>query len=123
MLEGKRVLIVEDEPVIGFVLEDMLDVIGCKPVGIATRVEQALEIVAAREIDAAILDVNIHGQRSYSVADALVAQGVPFIFATGYDGTEHPSRYRQVLTLAKPYSIDDVQRALATVTAGTDAGR
>lgn len=109
---GKRVLIVEDEPVIGFALEDMLEGLGWEIAGVATRVAQALQLIQASAPDAAILDVNLHGEQSYGVADALAALGVPYVFATGYGDTAHPERHRHVATVTKPYTVAHVEAAL-----------
>jgi CheY-like chemotaxis protein len=109
----RRILIVEDEPIIGLALEDMLECIGWQTVAIAARVQQALDLIASVAVDAAILDVNLHGERSYPVADDLAARGIPYIFATGYGDTEHPERHRCAPTITKPYVIADVETALA----------
>jgi CheY-like chemotaxis protein len=91
----------------------MLDHLGWETVGIASRVPQALDMIDAASPDAAILDVNLHGEQSYPVADALDDRGVPYVFATGYGDSEHPERHRKAPTLTKPYSLEDVRAALA----------
>ena len=111
-LRGKRILVVEDEPIIGFAIEDMLEALGCVVVGMAHQLTPALELVAMREFDAAVLDVNIGGETIYTVADALAAKGVPYIFATGYGDSLHPKAHLQAPTLTKPYTIDDLADAL-----------
>ena len=113
MAAGRRILIVEDEPVIGFALEDMLDEIGWRTLGIAARVGAALKLLEGDTPDAAILDVNLHGEQSYPVADALAGLGIPYIFATGYGDREHPERHRLVPTVTKPYTIHDIEKALS----------
>src|SRR5665811_735302 len=74
-LPGRRVLVVEDEVMVSWILEDMLAELGCEVVGPAARIEQALAIVNAETIDFAVLDVNLNGKKSFPVADALLARG------------------------------------------------
>jgi len=76
-LSGKRILVVEDEVMVAWLLEDMLGTLGCAVVGPAARINQALAMIGAEVIDAAVLDVNLNGEKSYPVADALAARGVP----------------------------------------------
>ncbi len=121
MPESRQVLIVEDEPTIGLSLEDMLEDLGWGTIGIATRVAQALSLLEGATPDAAILDVNLHGERSYAVADVLAARGIPYIFATGYGDTEHPERHRQAPTVTKPYTMADIRTALAAASPGACA--
>ena len=111
-LAGKRILLVEDEAVIAFAVEDMLLELGCEVVGPAFRVEEALPLADEAALDAAILDVNLNDQRSYRIAESLKRRSVPFLFATGYaeggvewDGAEVP-------VLAKPYRKDQIASAL-----------
>ena len=108
-----RILIVEDEPIIGFALQDMLEDLGWETLEIATRLRQALDIIDAAAPDAAILDVNLRDEQSYPAADLLADRGIPFIFATGYGESQHPERHRDVPTLIKAYSQKDLQTALA----------
>ncbi|HVF84045.1 MAG TPA: response regulator [Sphingomicrobium sp.] len=109
---GLRVLLVEDEAVIAFALEDMLDELGYHVVGPAFRLEEALLLVKDEAFDAAILDVNLNEQRSYAVADELNRRGVPFLFATGYAEGGVQWDGRAVDVLAKPYRRDQIDAAL-----------
>ena len=113
MLDGRVALVLEDEPIIGFAIEDMLSSLGCAKVHVATRVDEARHLLESCRVDVAVLDVNIHGQRSYPIADMLTDLGVPFIFATGYGELEHPPRHRSVPTVTKPYSSADVRSAIS----------
>ena len=113
MMAPKRILVVEDEPMIGFYLEDLLEALGWQSIGVATRVNQALRLLETETPDAAILDVNLHGERSYPVADLLAARQIPYLFATGYGDTEHPEQHRGVPTITKPYTLHEVESALA----------
>ena len=66
---GRRVLLVEDEPIVAWLLKDMLVDLGCSIVGPAADVNQALAMIEAESIDVAVLDANLRGQMSYPVAD------------------------------------------------------
>ena len=83
-LEGIRVLIVEDEFLVATLIEDMLTSAGCVVSGPIPRLAEALDAVDCGTFDAAVLDVNLGGDRVYPVADALSRRNVPFVFVTGY---------------------------------------
>jgi CheY-like chemotaxis protein len=109
----------EDEPIVALALEDVLLDLGFMDVRVSTTIEQAFREIEDRAPDVAILDVNIHGERSYGVADVLRRLRVPFLFATGYGIAEHPEALRSVPTLTKPYSSEDLGSALAAAIAQT----
>src|SRR2546422_5740870 len=98
--QAKGILVVEDEPMIRMLLEDMLGELGYTIAAEAARIEEALEATKNADFDLAILDANLNGQPALPVADALVARGTPFVFATGYG--ELPKPYRDRPTLRKP---------------------
>jgi len=102
-LSGRKVLVVEDEMIVVWLLEDMLVDLGCAIVGPANSVNQALAMIDAEAFDAAVLDVNLDGQMSYPVADALTARGMPFVFSTGYDKDTLRDGYRTFPVLQKPF--------------------
>ena len=102
-LSGRRVLVVEDETMVAWLLEDMLADLGCAVVGPAAHVNQALAMLDAEAIDAAVLDVNLNGQNSYPVAAALAARGVPFVFSTGYNKDSLPNTNQSFPVLQKPF--------------------
>ena len=109
--DGATILVLEDEPIIGLALEDMLVSRGATVVYVS-RMEEAHEALAQTEVDAAILDVNVHGRMSYPVAEILTERIIPFIFATGYGDSSHPPEFRAVPTVAKPYSAAELEAAL-----------
>lgn len=113
MTDRLSVLILEDEPLIAFALEDMLLELGSKDVRLATTIAEAHRLLDNHTPDFAVLDVNIRGERSYGVAHELSRRGVPFIFATGYGDAEHPEVLKTVPTLSKPYGPDDLRSAFA----------
>ena len=114
-LEGRRVLLVEDETMIAMLLEDMLGDLGCKVVGPVHALAPALEL-AARDhaIDVAILDVNLAGRPVFELADALRGRGVPMVFSTGYGGRGLREVDRGTPVLGKPFRTGELADALRT---------
>ena len=111
-LQGKRVLVVEDELMIRMLLEDMLSELGYTITAEAGRIDEALEAARTAEFDLAILDVNVNNETISPVADALVARGLPFVFATGYGEGGLPEPYRDRPTLKKPFQVDGLEHVL-----------
>jgi len=110
---SRRVLVVEDEVLVAWLLEDMLADLGCAVVGPAASVKQALAMIDAEAIDVAVLDVNLNGQLSYPIADALAARGVPFVFSTGYDKDRMLDGYKTFPVLQKPFHQSELSDILA----------
>src|SRR5471032_3508172 len=114
---GRRVLLVEDEMIVAWLLTEMLADLGFTVVGPAVSVNQALAMTDAEAIDAAVLDVNLNGQMSYPIADALTARGVPFVFSTGYDKDRLLEGYRTFPVLQKPFHRVELTDMLAKLLA------
>jgi CheY-like chemotaxis protein len=118
MTHGLSVLVVEDESLVLFNLEDILTELGCIIVGPAMRLPQAQELVqTASDVDVAILDVNLAGESVFPVAHALKAKGVKIAFATGYGREGLPDEWRDHPVLVKPYTAEDVAHTLRAVAA------
>jgi len=111
-LVGRKVLIIEDESLLAMLLEDFLVRIGCEVAGAASRFNDAMEKARSLTFDVAILDVNLNGQKSYPIAEALAARDAPFIFATGYGLACPPPSLRGAPLLQKPFKECDLERAL-----------
>jgi DNA-binding NtrC family response regulator len=111
-LSGRRVLVVEDEVMVSWILEDMLAELGCEVVGPAAWVDQAIAMIEAETTDLAVLDVNLNGKKSFPVADALVARGVPFVFSTGYNSDGIPDTYKVYPMMQKPFAMANLSGAL-----------
>jgi len=119
-LQGKRVLVVEDEVLLAMMLEDVFSDAGAHVVGPAATVEQAIALIASEAIDVALLDVWLRDKRSDLVAETLRQRGVPYVLATGYsnpDGAELAS----APTLPKPYRFEQLQAALIAALQATSS--
>jgi len=112
MLNGLRVLVVEDEMMVSMLIEDMLGDLGCLVVGPASRLEDAMELAKAGDLDCAVLDVNLGGQSIFPLADLLRERGAPFAFATGYGDAGLRDVDRGSPVLQKPFRESDLARVL-----------
>ena len=112
-LQTLRVFVVEDESLVAMQLEDILADLGCAVVGMAMRLSRALEMLETiKEIDVAILDVNLGGEKVYAVAETLRGRGVPMVFATGYGRGGVLAEWQSRPVLQKPYTDAQVAQVL-----------
>ena len=112
-LAGLRVLVVEDEMMVSMLIEDMLSDLGCKVVGPASRLEEAIALVETEALDCAVLDVNLGGQPIFPLVDILRARGAPFAFATGYGDAGLREVDQGAPVLQKPFRESDLARVLS----------
>jgi CheY-like chemotaxis protein len=115
MTNPQRVLIVEDEALVGMALEDALEFLGIEVAGVAGTVDEALAKVASDDFDGAILDVQLQGKDILPVAESLERRGIPFVFATGYGKAGVPEKYRDAPVLQKPFMPAELRDILAKV--------
>ena len=108
----RRILVVEDSAIVLMSLEMLIDDLGWKIVGPATRLPTALELAQSETFDAALLDVNLNGEMSWEVAEILSRRGIPFAFTTGYGGTMIPKQFSDVVAIGKPFMDKDIERQL-----------
>lgn len=102
-LNGLKVLVVDDVYVIAMDLCDQLSDAGCEVIGPAATVELARRKIEGVALDGAVLDINLGGESSFPLAEALVERGVPFLFLTGYDSpTAVPRKFADAPRLLKP---------------------
>src|SRR5215468_10659553 len=113
---SRRVFVVEDEIMIRMLLEDMLADLGYGVAASAGGLDEAITLARESDFDVAILDVNLNGHAVYPVAEVLDQRGVPFVFSTGYGERGLPEPYRNRPTLQKPFQLENLDKALATVT-------
>lgn len=115
VLDGMKILIVEDDYLVALALSAVLELAGAKVVGPIAWAQEAVSLLegGTQHIDAAILDVDLNGEKSYPVADALTSRDIRFIFATGYGADAVDSRYRHHPRCQKPFDHQTLFRALS----------
>ena len=111
-LEGKRVLLVEDEAIIAMTAEDMLEELGCETAAVASSLSEAMEAVGSVSFDVALLDINLNGEQSLPVAVQLRAAGTPFVFTTGYGAAGCGAEFAGVPLVTKPYLLSDLEAGI-----------
>ena len=100
------VLIVEDDPIIALDFEDTILNLGVKSVRSAGNVATALDLIAARAPEFALLDVGLARENSFAVAERLAALQIPFAFVTGYGADKVPPAFADRPRLPKPCSSE-----------------
>jgi CheY-like chemotaxis protein len=99
-------------------VEDMLLDLGAETLGPATSLDSALDLASNGEFNAALLDLNLNGERTGGVAEVLRRRGLPFVFATGYESGGGVA-LGDVRVLHKPYRLDQVAAALGEAIAAS----
>jgi DNA-binding response OmpR family regulator len=123
-LQGKCVLLVEDEALIALDAEDALTAAGCRVVGPADRLDRAMRMAETETLDAAVLDVNLAGEMVWPVAEILRAREIPFLFLTGFGrGLDPPAWTPAPPMLTKPVKADELTAALRALVARSPASR
>jgi DNA-binding response OmpR family regulator len=109
----RHVLVVEDEQYFATMLATFLELDGFTVLGPAPSVIEALSLIdAAPKIDCAVLDIDLNGEASYPVADALVGRRIPFLFLTGFDREVVPEKYARFDMRQKPVEALQLSRSL-----------
>jgi CheY-like chemotaxis protein len=117
------VLIVEDDPIIALDFEDTILGFGVKLVRTAATVARALEMIADRAPDFALLDVGLVREKSFAIAERLDDLKIPFVFVTGYGADVRlPAAFANAPRLSKPYSSEALH-ALLKPRSGDGSGR
>jgi CheY-like chemotaxis protein len=116
------VFVVEDEFAVLLMVEDMLAELGCALAGTASRMGDAVRLARELGLDAAVLDVNINGEKINPVAEILAERRVPIVFSTGYGRSGLDPRWRDRPVLQKPYQVGELAEALRSVIGGDGAG-
>ncbi len=114
-LAGLRILLVEDEGAISLLLESLLQALGCRVVGVAASLDEALALSRGVVVDIALLDVNIAGTPVYPLAEQLRARSVPIVFSTGYGVAGLAEPWRSAPVLLKPFTVGQLASVLRRV--------
>jgi DNA-binding LytR/AlgR family response regulator len=114
-LQGRRILVVEDDYLVALALIGILEQAGAWVLGPIGTLDEAIVVVEndGKSFDVAILDIDLHGRKSYPVADALAARAVKVVFTTGYDASVIEGKYRQYPRCEKPCNADALVAAVA----------
>lgn len=112
-LSGKQVMVVEDEMLVALLVEETLADAGCTVIGPFARVQDALAAAQHHQLDLALLDVNVAGETSFPIAQALEARGVPFLFVTGYGKSALPQDRPDWDAVVKPFIPEHLTERLA----------
>jgi PAS domain S-box-containing protein len=123
VVNGNRVMVVEDEALVAMVVSDAMTELGYQVVGPFSRPPEAIAAVKDNEIAAAILDINLAGTLVYPVAEELTSRGIPFVFVTGYGIESIDKRFADIPVLQKPIERETLQRMFVSgkVQAGGNA--
>ncbi|MFP3558503.1 response regulator [Paraburkholderia sp. SIMBA_049] len=114
LLQGQRIMVVEDDYLVALAVSTVLEEAGASVVGPIARAQEAVMLIeeGREHIDVAILDVDLNGEKSYAVADALASRHIRFVFATGYGADAVDRQYRQYPRCQKPFDHQVLFRAL-----------
>jgi PAS domain S-box-containing protein len=121
-VDKPRVLVVEDEALVGIMIQECMTELGFQIVGPVCTASDALAAAKAGDFDAAILDINLGDGMVYQVAEILARRHVPFVFVTGYDAESVDSRFRDIPVLQKPVEREMLQKLFAQRTHRSVAG-
>ena len=110
--ESYRIFVVEDETLLQMMVLEMLEELGHRVIGQASRIEQAITLARTAEFDLAMLDVNIGGHMITPVAEIIELRKRPIIFATGYGASGLPEAFRDRPALRKPFMIEGLKCAI-----------
>jgi len=111
MMDDRLVLLVEDDVLIGMMLVDMLEALGFPEPAQATSIEEALAVLDAQPVAAALIDINLGETKGWPVADALAARAIPFAFTTGGGDIIPPAHAHRTL-VTKPFRLTEIEAAL-----------
>jgi CheY-like chemotaxis protein len=119
--QPQRILLVEDEALVGMMMSDWLTEIGFHVVGPFGKVSDAIEAIDGQRFQAAVLDINLRGEMIYTLADELTGRGVPIVFVTGYGSEAIDQRFANIPVLQKPVDSAALRRVLMNERHAADA--
>jgi len=114
-LEGRRIILIEDEPLILMDMEQSLTDAGAEIAGAAGNLEAARTLISTADFDAALLDTNLSGERVGELAAMLTRRNIPFAFVTGYGRDALPEGFREGMLLNKPFGPEQLISMVRTL--------
>ncbi|WP_292080905.1 response regulator [Mesorhizobium sp.] len=117
-LQGRSVLVVEDDFYLADDTRQMLEDAGAEVLGPVSAADEALSLLEIRKPDCAVVDVNLGAGPSFGLASTLQARGIPFVFLTGYDPDIIPAEFRGAPCLQKPIDPEKVLLTIKTLESG-----
>lgn len=112
-LTGLRILIVEDDALVALNLQEFVESLGCTAIGPAGRLGEAFAILDREEIDGAVLDINLHGEMVYPLAERLAEAHIPMLFCSGYALTAAvPKKFSVYPQIPKPCAEHTLKTAM-----------
>lgn len=114
-LPGKRVLVVEDNPVLAFDIDDILRDFGAEVVGPALDLETGLQLAREHTLDGAVLDIDLGGHYVWPLAAALKSSSIPFVFVSAECGRTMPGDFEDSICLPKPANGEVIASTVAQV--------
>ena len=118
-LDGRRILVIEDEYLIATDLIVSLEKAGAIVLGPVSDLERAMEIAGSSlSLDGAVLDINLQGELVYPAAASLSKQAVPLVFVTGYERSSLPEPFVKQPCITKPFDERELIDVLATAISG-----
>ncbi len=112
LLYKRRILVVEDEPLVTMLLKHSLTDAGCA-VSASAHLRDAIEIATVEDIDCAYLDIDLDGEEVYPVAEILSRRSIPYVLATAYNSGDVASEYRHLDILFKPFTYLEFEKAIS----------
>lgn len=117
-LEGISVLLVEDEAILAIDVTAIIEMAGGRVVGPAYSLGQGFSWIDRAKFDCAVLDINLHDELVFNLADALIERGVPVVFLSSHSLNIAPPHLRQRRLVHKPFSTHSLIKAIQTEAAG-----
>jgi CheY-like chemotaxis protein len=109
-----RLLLVEDEAIVGMFMEEVLEELGFEPTHPIASLAEAMMAAERERYDGAVLDMNLRGESVYPLAELLQTQNVPFVFVTGYGRNGIDERFADVPIVQKPVTAEALAQVLFT---------
>ncbi len=112
---ARRILIIEDSPVIALATEEMISALGHIPAGPLGNMASALEYAESGEMDAAVVDLNIRGTKTFALFSIFKRRDIPFLIISGYADWKMPDEWADRPRLQKPFSEEQLRASLSEI--------